>query len=388
MCLLVMMSASLQQKESEFNMEKHIKSNQNGDLKLRVRTQRLGVVLAPNGDPLEVEGLLNPAFLTTRTGQKILLPRVVAHGNQSRVGEVEITEVDGKIHAERLGYALEPETWYEKGGNGGEGCEDPRVTFVPVLDMWLQVYTAYSKQGPRICIAYTRDGRSWTRLGQVEFPKELTLFADDKDGMFFPEPVMSPNGVLSLAMYHRPMVSVPLSGSLDMFQSILAAPAEERQCMRIAYIPLAPVQEDLNNLLKVAESVLSLTPSDEWGSIKVGAGTPPELVEEGYISLYHGVDALPKNDGSGKYAMHYRAGIVIHDAQDPSKIVYRSPRPVLYPKTKAEKEGVVNNVVFPTGWERRRDLEAAHPTKVYIYDVYYGMADYKIGLVRIYIEVV
>jgi beta-1,2-mannobiose phosphorylase / 1,2-beta-oligomannan phosphorylase len=355
--------------------------------KLRVHTERLGVLLSPNGDPLEKEGLLNPAFLKIRgTNRRILLPRVVAHGNQSRVGEVEILEHNGKYHAKRLGYALEPETWYEKNGIGGEGCEDPRVTYVPVLGMFVMVYTAYSAQGPRIAIATSETGRHWIRLGLVEFPPELNLFPDDKDGMFFPDPVVSPKGEVSLAMYHRPMVGIPLSGTLDQFQSILAAPAESRQSMRIAYIPLAPVQKDLSNLLKVAESVITLTPSDQWGTIKVGAGTPPELVDEGYISLYHGVDAVAKNDGSGKYAMHYRAGIVIHDAIHPEKVLYCSEKPILWPRTKAEKEGVVNNVVFPTGWERRTDLEEARRSAAYIFDVYYGMADYKIGVVRITVE--
>ena len=353
--------------------------------KLRVRTKRLGVLLSPNGDPLEVEGLLNPAFLVTHDNRKILMPRVVAHKNQSRVGKVELKEVNGKVEATRLGYALEPAVWYEKDGNGGEGCEDPRVTYIDVLGLFVMVYTAYSKQGPRIAIATSEDGDNWTRLGLVEFPSELGLVADDKDGMFFPAPVLSPTGELCLAMYHRPMVSVPLKGSLDQFESILAADAEERQSIRIAYIPLGPVQSDLRNLLKVSESAMTLAPSEQWGRIKVGSGTPPILVEEGWLSIYHAVDALPKADGSG-YAMLYRAGVIIHDAKHPDQVIYQSPKPVLWPKTKAEKEGIVNNVVFPTAWERRQDLEEASGTLGYIFDVYYGMADYKIGHVRMFID--
>lgn len=356
--------------------------------KLRVHTKRLGVVLSPNGDPFEAEGLLNPAFLINKqSGKKILLPRVVAHGNQSRVGEVELKEVNGKIEAKRLGYALEPEAWYEKDGNGGEGCEDPRVTYIDRIGHFVMVYTAYSKQGPRIALAVSRTGdRPWKRLGLVEFPSELGLFPDDKDGMFFPAPVLSPSGVLSLAMYHRPMVSVPLEGSLDQFQSILAAPPEQRQSIRIAYIPLEAVEKDLRNLLKVSESVISMVPSEQWGRIKVGSGTPPVLVDEGWLSIYHAVDAKPKNDGTGRYAMLYRAGIVIHDTEHPEKILYQSPKPVLWPKTKAEKEGIVNNVVFPTSWERRLDLEVLQSVPGYVFDVYYGMADFKIGLVRMFIE--
>ena len=40
-----------------------------------------------------------------------------------------------------------------------------------------------------------------------------------------------------------------------------------------------------------------------------------------------------------------------------------------------EREGVVDNVVFPTGVDVRTDIGA--PKRV---DVYYGMADYRIGV--------
>jgi predicted GH43/DUF377 family glycosyl hydrolase len=43
-----------------------------------------------------------------------------------------------------------------------------------------------------------------------------------------------------------------------------------------------------------------------------------------------------------------------------------------------ERRGIIANVVFPTGVDRRDDLGS--PDR---FDVYYGMADYRIGVARL-----
>jgi predicted GH43/DUF377 family glycosyl hydrolase len=59
-------------------------------------------------------------------------------------------------------------------------------------------------------------------------------------------------------------------------------------------------------------------------------------------------------------------------------IRYRSPDPVLTPELPEERLGTVGNVVFPTGIDRRDDLGS--PDR---FDVYYGMADDRIGVARL-----
>lgn len=57
---------------------------------------RAGVVMSPMpGDPLEAEGVLNPASGRTRDGRRHLLPRLVAAGNVSRIGLAELVIRDG-----------------------------------------------------------------------------------------------------------------------------------------------------------------------------------------------------------------------------------------------------------------------------------------------------
>jgi predicted GH43/DUF377 family glycosyl hydrolase len=64
--------------------------------------------------------------------------------------------------------------------------------------------------------------------------------------------------------------------------------------------------------------------------------------------------------------------------EHPCVIRYRSPEPILKPDLPQESHGTVPNVVFPTGIDRRDDLGT--PDR---FDVYYGMADNRIGVARL-----
>ncbi len=337
--------------------------------------QRLGLVLEPDGDAAEVEGVLNPACARTPDGTLLLYPRAVAKGNISRVGRVR-TAFDGTHFTTlREGYALEPRAEYEVRPYPGFGCEDPRVTFVPMLDAYVMAYTAFGPLGPRIALALSSDGYAWERLGLMRFNEPGMAQGDDKDAAFFPEPVMSPSGVRSLAFYHRPMLHLSAVDGRAAIPMIERLAFSDRESIRIGYVPLDAVLQDRKNLLDVRESALVLSPDERWGSIKIGAGTPPVRIAEGWMSLFHAVDLL---DNSGrKPKFRYSAGIVIHDIEQPHRVLYRSPQPVLVPEMHYERNGIVDNVVFPTGIDTRGDLGAR------VFDVYYGMADYSIGAARL-----
>ncbi len=331
-------------------------------------------MLSPDGSAEETEGVLNPAFTRASDGTAMLYPRAVARGNVSRVERVTLHDVDGAIQTERQGFALEPEAPYEIRPQPGFGCEDPRITFLPVLDEYLMAYTAFGPPGPRIAIARSSDGRAWERLGIVAFDHPGATVGDDKDAAFFPEPVLSPEGVRSIAFYHRPMLHISTVNGAAAIPMIQRMPFADRESIRIAYVPLDAVLADRRALLRGGESVLALAPDERWGSIRIGAGTPPVRIAEGWMSLYHAVDLVAT---SPKPRFRYCAGIVVHDAERPHRIVYRSPEPVLSPEHESERHGIVDNVVFPTGIDVRSDLGDR------TFDVYYGMADYSCGRARL-----
>jgi predicted GH43/DUF377 family glycosyl hydrolase len=119
------------------------------------------------------------------------------------------------------------------------------------------------------------------------------------------------------------------------------------------------------------------TPASPWERLKIGGGTPPILTRHGWLILYHGVSEMadPGDDG---HQLCYSAGVMVLSREHPRVIRYRSVEPVLTPELPQERRGVIANVVFPTGIDRRDDLGS--PDR---FDVYYGMADNRIGVARL-----
>lgn len=329
----------------------------------------MGVVLAPDGSAWEAEGVLNPAAARDRNGTLLLYPRMVAAGNISRIGIVRVRESGDDVTLERIAMALEPTEEYEKRpAVGGYGCEDARVTYVAALDKYIMAYTAFGPGGPRIALACSQDAYAWQRLGLLRFAERELNLRENKDAAFFPEPVRSPAGTWSFAMYHRPMLPGAVNGQTPI-PIALSLPPEKRETACLGYVPVDAVSRDFANLALVAESVPFLPIGSNWGRLKNGAGTPPIRTRDGWLSFFHGVDVVDRSGPS----LYYGAGVVVSALDEPNRVLYRSPEPVLVPETLSERFGTVNDVVFPTGLDPRPDGS---------FDVYYGAADAKISRAR------
>ena len=344
--------------------------------------QRLGVVMEPEpGNPMEVEGVLNPASARGRDGQLYLFPRLVARGNYSRIGIARVcfNEAGDSVGVERMGIALEPEADYELRSGGG-GCEDPRITFIEPLQRYVMTYTALSSRGPRIALAMSEDLFRWERLGLAIFmPYEGVDFNEvaNKDALLFPVAIPDPDGKPSMALIHRPLFpgtrpDEKLNCRFPRVVDIL------RESIWISYHSLVNEVCDKHHHLCHFDSHRRLaTPVTAWEQLKIGGGTPPILTPQGWLFLYHGVcEALNEPDSGSK--LSYSAGLLVLDEKHPHLIRYRSPEPVLTPELPKEREGIVPNVVFPTAIDRRDDLGL--PGR---FDVYYGMADSRIGVARL-----
>jgi beta-1,2-mannobiose phosphorylase / 1,2-beta-oligomannan phosphorylase len=332
-------------------------------------------VLKPS-ESLGPLGILNPACARLRDGALQIYPRTIAAGNVSRIGSFSARESGGgKLELEFCGFALEPQAPYElRTEPGGYGCEDPRVTFVAALDRYVMAYVAYGPRGPEVAAAISEDGLAWQRLGLLQFAGSDEQFAD-KDAAFFPEPVLSPSGVESLAFYHRPTLQLSIADGRAAIAQILALPPEKREGIAIGYIPLDAVRGDVTALCTVTETHRLKLPPASWGVIKVGAGAPPVRIDEGWLSIIHGVDELEHPDGTS--LLRYSAGVIVHDARKLDRILYRSSEPLFVPESGAELHGTVGHVVFPTGIDPRGERE---------FDIYYGMADDEIGRGRLTLD--
>ncbi len=344
--------------------------------------RRLGQLMEPErGNPLEVEGVLNPATARGPDGKLYLFPRLVARGNYSRIGVARVLFNDAGDPAgvERLGIALEPEADYERRPDGSGGCEDPRITFVEPLGHYVMTYTAFSPKGPRIALAISEDLFHWRRLGLAIFEPYDGIEFDgipNKDACVFPTAIPDESGKLSLAILHRPLFPGTRPEE-KASRSTYAVEDLHRESIWISYRDLDVTGHAPDRHHHINSHHRLAAPVFPWECLKIGAGAPPVLTQHGWLMLYHGVSQTAKPGADGRN-LCYSAGVMVLSKKHPRFIRYRSPEPVLKPELPEETAGTIANVVFPTGIDRRDDL--GQPGRI---DVYYGMADDRIGVARL-----
>ncbi|MFX0197503.1 MAG: glycosidase [Candidatus Hodarchaeota archaeon] len=208
------------------------------------------------------------------------------------------------------------------------GIEDPRITWLEELQQWAVAYTAYSKGGPLVSLATTKDFRSFERLGSVMPP-------EDKDAALFPRRIGD-----RWAMLHRPV-----------------ARSSNIACnIWLSFSPDLKHWGDHKEIIYAREG-------SWWDANKIGLSAPPIETPEGWLVLYHGVRTTP----SGSI---YRLGFVLLDPEDPKQITRRTDEWIFGPKATYEREGDVDDVVFPCGWVIKDDTV----------NMYYGAADSCIAL--------
>ncbi len=343
---------------------------------------RLGLIMEPEpGNPHEVEGTLNPAAVRGPDGQLYLFPRLVAKGNYSRIGiaRVKFDGAGDPTGVERLGIVLEPEADYERWPDGRGGCEDPRITFVERFQRYVMTYTGHSPIGPRIALAVSEDLFHWKRLGLATFEPYHGIdfvHVDNKDSSLFPVAIPNHARKMQLAILHRPLFPGTYPEETAC-QGVSRVVDLDHESIWISYCPMALEGPEPHHLGLFNSHHRLATPVSPWELLKIGGGTPPVLTRHGWLIVYHGVREVPE-PGNDEHDLCYSAGVMVLLKEHPRVIRYRSTEPVLTPELPQERRGIVTNVVFPTGIDRRDDLGL--PDR---FDIYYGMADNRIGVARL-----
>lgn len=290
-------------------------------------------ILAPRSEPVhwwEMHGVFNAAAAEYE-GKVVLLYRAVDPLMISRLG-LAISE-DGETF-ERLSEPAvdaDPNEPFER-----LGVEDPRMTLIG--DTYYVVYTAASlhKMGEpipdiagistdipwrvRVALMSTQDFKNFTRHGVI-LP-ELTA----KNAMLLPGKVRD-----RYVLYYRRGVT-----------------------------PMVAYSEDM---LHWTDHEEILWPEPEpWEAMKIGGGAPPLEMEKGWLMVYHAVDANRV----------YRLGLALFERENPVCLIKRIG-PILEPEEPYERTGYIPNVVFTCGLVQRGDEVL----------LYYGGADYVIGLARL-----
>ncbi|QDV24935.1 Beta-1,4-mannooligosaccharide phosphorylase [Aureliella helgolandensis] len=323
--------------------------------------------IAPSHEEWEVVGVFNPA-VAVMDDEVVMLVRVaerpvptssgrVALPRWQSTGDVtvdwfedeDVQPVDARVVATKPSGNLRltsishlrvfrqsikaPNGWRAAGGILPEadfecfGLEDPRITNIDGT-FWI-TYVAVSELGAVTALLSSIDLVNFKRHGII-FPCE------NKDVVLFPQKI--DGGYLAL---HRPNPHSHFSPP-----SIWTAQSPD--------------------LLHWGRHAQLLGGRQSWERDRVGAGTPPILIDEGWLMLFHGSETSRVKGQVGCYT----AGALLLDRHNPAQILARSMSPTMAPTASFETHGFVPNVVFPTALLDQGDTLA----------VYYGAADSCVGM--------
>jgi predicted GH43/DUF377 family glycosyl hydrolase len=238
---------------------------------------------------------------------ELLDPRVVRRRGD---GLVRLTFVSHlRVAVSRDGKTIDqlgPPAIVPQGDHEEFGVEDPRIT--PLDGRYYITYVAVSRHGPATALASTTDFKSFDRHGIIFCP-------ENKDVLLFPERVAGKYVAL-----HRPVGGTPFT----------------RPQMWIAYSP---------DLLHWGDHRYLYGGGRAWETGRVGGGTPPIAVEGGWLEIYHGNLSPAARGDVGAY---FGAAMLL--AKDnPAQVLRTGREPIMTPTLDFEREGFVQNVVFPTG---------------------------------------
>ena len=254
---------------------------------------------------------------------------------------------------------LFPEFDYEKGG-----LEDPRITFLD--GTYYLFYTAYDGNDALIAYATSSDLVHFTKGGTIS-PK---ISYDEAEDIFrgsgltekyttFEKLFRTFRGQ-NVLLFEKDacLFSRKINGKFALLHRVLPG-------IQIIYFDNFSDLSDNHwrNYFKNLGKFVVIDPLFWFESRNVGGGAPPIETEDGWLVIYHSVEDTP----SGKI---YHAAAALLDLDNPGKVIGRLKEPLFSPEAPWEINGIVNNVVFPTG-------AVVKGEKLYIY---YGAADTCIGV--------
>jgi len=274
--------------------------------------------------PYPVNSVFNPGATLLPDGTTLLLCRVEDRRGLSHLcvarsaNGVDHWEIDSRPTMPADPEQFPEEIW---------GVEDPRITYLSELGKYAVVYTAFSRDGPGVSLALTKDFRTFERYGVIMSP-------EDKDAALLPRRVGG-----QWVLIHRP-VSAP------------------RAHMWMSFSPNLHHWGNHKLMLEARKGAW-------WDANKIGLSPPPLETSQGWLVIYHGV----RQTASGAI---YRLGLALFDLQEPERCIKRGDEWVFAPQEVYEQRGDVDNVVFPCGYTIAPDGDTIH--------LYYGAADTSIGL--------
>lgn len=274
-----------------------------------VRFEKNPIIVPMAEHSWESKATFNPAAVY-EGGKVRIFYRAMSDDNTSTIGYA--SSADGvDIEKREANPVYVPRADFEQkhvpGGNSG--CEDPRMT--KIGDVLYMCYTAFNGQDPPR-VAFTSIGIPDMLDHKWNWSKPVLISPpglDDKDAALFPRKIDGKYWFL-----HRLGSDIWIDSVPDL---------------------------NFDGMTKFIGGKILMRPRDTaWDSKRIGISAPPIETRDGWLLLYHGIS---------KRTNHYNIRAALLDLRDPSKILYRTHDTLLEPKMPYERDGLVNNVVFPCG---------------------------------------
>jgi len=271
----------------------------------------------------EARGAFNPAAALI-DGRVHILYRAIGNDGVSRIGYASSS--DGLNFDERLTYpvfsTINPRlrcipgriyrydpAIYTSGGSWG-GCEDPRM-----VEIDNQIHVTFN----------AFDGWDFMRIGAISLNKND--FLNKKWRWNYPS-LISPKG-----QRHKNWILFPekINGKFAILHSLFGVEEDE---VRIEYT------DNLNELkdrtFKSPDPHQMPNQKIAWHYRMRSVGAPPVRTNSGWLVFYQAMEESDPN--------RYKVGVMLLDLRDPTKIIARSPTPILEPDMDYEndwKPGIV-----------------------------------------------
>jgi predicted GH43/DUF377 family glycosyl hydrolase len=255
---------------------------------------------------------------------------------------------------------LFPEYDYEK-----KGVEDPRIVFFD--GVYYLFYTAYDGKNAIFAYATSTDLVNFVKRGvispRITYAEAGKLFGSSKIRMgekyFIFESYIRDRQGADILLWEKEAFIFPkkINNKFALVHRILPG-------IQVIYFDdFKDLTDDYwREYIKNLASYILLEPKYRFESRNIGGGCPPIETSDGWLLIYHGVEDSPQ----GRI---YHTAAALLGLDDPTKVIGRMRRPLFSPDEKWEKNGDVDNVVFPTGMVLKDD-------RLYIY---YGAADKRIA---------